>query len=107
MTTQYDASVVGGLRVRASRLIIETAPDVPPVVHIEQTTAVTMNDHSSQQLQPFPTISQTLDLATNGDTPIPLVDFVTGAPLGGTTTLNSVMLQLLAVVRQLQLANNP
>ena len=108
MTTSYDASVIGGLRTRASRLIIEFPPNDVPTVHIEQFSAVTMNDGSTQHIQALTTITAALDLVDNGNTPIQMVDFNTGAALSGqTTTLNSVVQQMLAVIRSLQLINNP
>ena len=112
MTTSYDASVVGGLRCRASRIIVEFPANDVPVVHVEQYSAVTMNDNSTQQIAPMQSLEESLDLVDNGNTPIPLVDFTTGAPVlvdgvAQTTTLNTVLVQMLAVIRSIQLANNP
>jgi hypothetical protein len=101
----YDASMVGVPYVRAPRLII-SYPDnnKMPTVHIEQAESVTLADGTPRQLGPLPSFDVTLDM-TKGDEPIPLLDPNTGAELGINTSLNQVMLSMIAVVRFLQKQN--
>jgi hypothetical protein len=101
----FDASQVGVPYVRAHKITIHY-PDkgLPPVVVVEQSLAVVMADKTVRQLEVLPTIQAELNLATDAGKPIPLIDKDTGAPLGPTTTLGMVYMQLLAAVRQIQIS---
>lgn len=113
----YDSSQVGVPYVRAPRINIQYPPPGAgaPYATIEQSEAVKLADGSSRALGSLPTIEATFDLSDQS--PIPLVDPNTGAPLdpgvcaalgqlvaGGNVNLPLVMLCLLAVVRREQLA---
>lgn len=100
----YNASQVGVPYVRAHRITINY-PDngLPPSANIEQSLAVKLADGTIRKLEDLPTLSRSFDMLNDGNTPIPLVDPSTAAPLGANTTLNNVMLQILAVVRREQL----
>ena len=112
MTTSYDSTVIGGLRVDVSRILIDYSPTGNPVVNIVQTGAVTMNDGTIQWVA-LPanvpaSFSFPLDLQDNASIPIQEVDFNTGAVLTGqTTTLENVLLGMLAVIRAQQTLVNP
>lgn len=98
----YDSSAVGVPYVRVPRLEIDYSNNAFPKVTIQQSLAVKLADGSIRELEPVPEIIATFDMATQGTTPIPLVDPTTGAPLGMNTTLQQVMLSILAVVRKEQ-----
>jgi hypothetical protein len=108
MSANYDSSTVGLPYVRITNLVINY-PDVAgsPVAAICQSNAVTMADDTTRNLDVLQSLVIPIDLTSDGSTPIPLVDPVTGAGLGTTTTLDNVFLQILAVIRQAQVANNP
>lgn len=101
----YDASQMGKPYVRAHRLIINyPIKGELPSVRIDQSLALVDIDGNMHKLQELNSIDVTLDLATNGSEPIPLVDPSTGATIPNVfTNLNQVMLCLLAVVRKQQL----
>lgn len=101
----YDASQVGVPYVRVHRVDINY-PDsgLKPSATLHQSLAVKMADGKIRKLEDLPLIGVEFDFAANGSDPIPLVSPDTGAALGPTTTLNTVMLNILAVVRQAQLA---
>jgi hypothetical protein len=103
----YVATEIGTPYVRANRIEIYY-PDNGQLPHavIHQTLAVKLADGTIRTLEELPSITATFDLAANGADPIPLVDPGTGQPLGPSTSLQSVMLGILAVVRQRQLAGN-
>lgn len=101
----YDASQVGVPYVRVDKITIHY-PDggqVPWAV-IDQTLAVKLADGTVRTLQRLSPLQRAFDLQNDGNLPIPLVDPTTGAPLGPNTTLNTVMLNILAVVRKEQTA---
>jgi hypothetical protein len=110
-TTQYDATVIGGMRVDVSRVLIDYAQSGIPTVNVIQTGAVTMADGSVQWIPLPPNVSSTLtfqlDLVNNAATPIPEVDFTTGATLSTNTSLEQVLLGVLAIIRQQQNISNP
>lgn len=100
----YDASQVGVPYVRTHRIVINY-PDngqMPSVV-IEQSLACKMADGSVRKLEDLESIFSSLDLQNDGSDPIPLVSPEDGSPLGPSTSLNMVMLGVLAVVRTKQL----
>lgn len=101
----YVANQVGLPYARAERIDIYY-PDNGQLPHaiIHQALAVRLSDGTIRKLETLPTITATFDLAANGNDPIPLVDPGSAQPLGPSTTLNSVMLGILAVVRQRQLS---
>lgn len=101
----YDASQVGVPYVRAHRIVINY-PDngLMPSVAIEQSLAVKMADGSVRKLEDLDTISSSLDLQNDGADPIQLVSLEDATYLGADTSLNMVMLGVLAVVRAKQLA---
>ena len=107
-TTNYDASQVGVPYVRASRVLIDY-PDknATPRAVIEQVLVVKLADGTIRELEDLNSISITMDLVAHGSDPIPLVSPVNGATLGANTTLNTVMVQILAVIRASQLVQNP
>lgn len=107
MSMNYVSTQVGTPYVRAERIDIYY-PDNGQLPHaiIHQALAVKLSDGTIRKLESLPSITATFDLAANGNAPIPLVDPSSGSPLGPTTTLNSVMLGILAVVRQRQLTEN-
>jgi hypothetical protein len=105
----YDSSSpVGVPYVRAHRVTIEW-PDrgLLPWFVIEQSLAVRLADDSIRQIEVLPQLRGTMDLANDGEAPIPLVHPDTGAALGQDTTLNQAFLAVLAVVRQAQVAAEP
>ena len=108
MTTyNYDASQVGVPRPLATGIQIVYTAGGAPVVTSDQALVTTMADGSTMQIGNMGAITQQLDLVNHGNDPIQVVDFITGAPITGqTTSLNSIVLQLLAAIRQIQLANN-
>lgn len=109
-TPNYDASQVGVPFVRAHKLTIhypEAGTGQLPWATIEQSEAVKLADGSLRRIGELPFIQRSFDLAGQGNVPIPLVSPETGQPLVGsngplTTTLNQIMLGLLAVVRMSQ-----
>jgi hypothetical protein len=103
----YVASEVGSPYVRAQRIDIYY-PDNGQLPHaiIHQSLAVKLTDGTIRTLEELDPIKATFDLANDGTTPIPLVDPGSALPLGPNTTLQGVMLGILAVVRQRQLAAN-
>ena len=111
--TNYDATVIGSLRCRVPRITVEFPANGLPELSISQSTAVTLLGGETQEIITMPTLSSTIDLINNANTPIPLVDYDTGKPLldangvQETTTLNAVMIQMLAIIRQVQNQNNP
>lgn len=101
----YDASQIGVPYIRAHRIVINY-PDngLPPSVVIEQSLACKMADGSVRKLEYMDPISAMLDLQNDGSDPIPLVSLEDASHLGQNTSLNMVMLGVLAVVRAKQLA---
>lgn len=101
----YDASQVGVPYVRAHEIEI-FYPDNGQLPHavIHQSLAVKLADGTIRTLETLPKINASFDLVNDGTAPIPLVDPATGQPLGPSTSLQGVMLGILAVVRQQQLA---
>ena len=104
MPANYDASQVGVPFVRVDKITIHY-PDngVLPWAVIEQTLAVKLADGTVRTIEKLPSLQSTFDLANDGSDPIPLVSPETGAQLGPSTTLTGVMLNILAVVRKVQL----
>ena len=102
----YDASKVGVPYIRAHKLVIHY-PDNGnlPWVSIEQSLAVKLADGTVRRLEDVDALQSTFDLRADGDKLIPLVSPDTGLALGANTSLNNVMLGILAVVRQQQLAS--
>lgn len=102
--SNYDASQVGVPYVRAHRIVINY-PDGGklPTATIEQSEAVKLADGTVRALGNLPAIEASFDLATHGTDPIPLVSPENAEHLGADTSLNMVMLSILAVVRAEQL----
>lgn len=98
----YDSTQVGVPYVRVPSLVIDYSNNARPVATIRQSLAVKLADGSIRELEPVPEIIAAFDMAAEGTTPIPLVDPTTGASLGMNTTLQQVMLSILAVVRKEQ-----
>lgn len=105
MAKNYDPSTVGVPYVRASRIII-VWPDRNgiPSVEIEQACAVKLLDQTVRKIEEIKAINASVDLATHGNDQIPMIDPETGAQTGEHTTMNQVMLQILAAVRYIQIA---
>ena len=99
----YDSSMVGVPSIRAHRIIIEYPTDGNPRATVVQSEAVRLADGTVRQLGEVPPLIAEFDFAQNATTPIPLVHPDTGAPLGADTNLQNVFLNILAVVRSLQL----
>ena len=103
MSQNFDASQVGVPFVRAHKIEIHY-PDngQMPWATIYQSLAVKLADGVVRKIEDLPEITRSFDMANDGADAIPLVSPVTGAALGPSTSLNQVMLDLLAVVRQEQ-----
>ena len=104
MTANYDPSVVGVPYVRAHKITI-FYPDnnLLPSVKIEQSLAVKLADDTVRKIEDIPAIERSLDMFNAGNDPIPLINPETGQPLGSDTSLNYVMLHILAVLRAEQI----
>ena len=98
----YDASQVGVPYARVHKITI-LYPDkgMPPSVSLEQSLAVKLADGKVQKIEDMPTLTAQLDMVGNASSPIVHPD--TGAPVGPSTNLQSVLLQILAVVRSIQI----
>lgn len=113
MATNYNSSVTGTPYVRVCNVQIQYPDNGVPTVTLTQELAVKLIDGSIAQLSTFPSIVFNPDMANNATTPINLVDPTTGANLTDgngnpvTTTLQQVMLCILAAIRQQQLLSNP
>ena len=107
MTANYDSSTVGVPYVRSTQVIINWPDSIDglPKAIFSQCNAVILADNTVRNLDTIQTIEIPLDLANNENNPIPLVNPTTGAALGANTTLNTVMVQILAVIRQAQIAS--
>lgn len=105
MTQNYDSSQVGVLYERAHRIVIEY-PDQgrPAQATIHRSLAVKLADGTVRKIEDLSPIIRSFNLTIDGTTKIPMVHPETGAPLGVSTDLNTVMLNILAVVRREQLA---
>jgi len=106
-TTNYNSSQVGVPYVRCNNITIQYGDNQVPVVTVAQELAVLLANGSVIQIGTLPSLSFSLDMVHNATTPIPLVDPTTGNSLGANTTLQSLMLSILAAVRQQQLIQNP
>lgn len=106
MTANYDASVVGVPYVRGTQVVINW-PDQGgvPVGQVTQCMAVKLADGTIRNLETIAPLIINLDMATHGTDPIPLINPNTGANLGANTNLNTAMLNVLAVIRQAQIAS--
>lgn len=104
MSANYDSSQVGVPYVRAQRVEIFW-PDAGRKPHavINQSLAVKLADGTVRQLENMAALEVVLDFDHATD-PIPLVNPETGLPLGQNTTLQMAMLNVLAVVREKQIA---
>jgi hypothetical protein len=102
--TNYDASHVGVPYVRAHRIVIEYPDAIGiPEATVEQSLAVKLADGSVRKLQDLPAMTIQFDFADHGTDPIPLVSPEDASSLGADTTLNTAMLNILAVIRQAQI----
>ena len=102
----YNTTTVGEPYIRVHRLTINWPDSVQhqlPTATLEQSLAVKLASGEIRTLEEVPTIEVAINLVDDGNTPIPLVDFETGALLGVETTLNQVMLGVLAVIRSRQI----
>lgn len=104
MTTNYNGSAVGVPYVRAPKITINYSTTGEVQAVIEQALAVKLADGSIRHLESMPPIVSNLNLAADGAAPIALVSPEDGSGLGADTSLNEVFLGVLAVVRQIQLA---
>jgi hypothetical protein len=102
----YNSSQIGIKYIRANNITIQYPENGVPTVTVSQENAVKLADNTIVAISPAESISFQLDLVGNGTTPIPLVDPTTGANLGANTTLQQLMLGMLAVIRQQQLIQN-
>lgn len=100
----YDTSNIGVPYAKVNLLQV-TWPDTVsglPTATIGQVNCVVLADGTTRNLEPLPTLTATLDFANDAFTPIPLVDHITGAPTGQTTSLAEAFNHVLAVVRSIQ-----
>ncbi len=107
MPANYNSSEVGVPYIRANNIAIQYPPNGVPTVFVSQALAVKLADGSVAELGSTTSFSFTPDMVGNSTTPIPLVDPTTGAELGANTNLQSIMLGILAVIRQHQVVENP
>lgn len=106
MSANYDASQVGVPYIRGTQVVINWPDEgAMPLATVTQCNAVKLADGTVRNLDTIPPVVYPLDFVNHGNDAIPLVNPSTGAALGPTTTLNTVMLQILAVVRQAQIAS--
>ena len=108
MSANYDASQVGVPYVRGTQVVVnwpDGADRNKPVITISQCMAVKLADSTVRNLETIAPLVFTADLTAHGNDPVPIVDPATGAALGPNTTLNSVMVQMLAIIRQQQIAS--
>lgn len=106
MPANYDSTNVGVPYIRVNNIAIQYPPNSLPVVFITQVNAVKLADGTIVELGAAEGLSFTVDMIGNANTPIPLVDPTSGAGLGADTTLQGIMLSILAVIRQQQLIYN-
>jgi hypothetical protein len=106
-TTNYNSSAAGTPYVRANQILIEYPENGVPVVSITQELAVVLANGTVASLGPFQSIVFTPDMVNNLTTAIPVVDPTTGAATGATTNYQTIMLGILAAIRQQQLISNP
>lgn len=102
----YDSSQIGVPYIRSNGIVIHYSTSAQASVTVYQALAVKLADGTSTEIAPCPPITFNLDIPS-GTTAIPLVDPTTGANLGANTTLQQVMLGILAVIRQQQSIQNP
>ena len=101
----YDSSTPGVPYVRVHKLVIEYPADDSPgnpivLVQIYQSEAVVLADGTRRTLRAdLPTLTATVDTPQEWTDPIPLVHPTTGEALTGTTTMQQVMMGLLACIR--------
>ena len=106
-TANYSAATMGVPYVRGIQLVIDW-PDAlggPPAATVTQCNAVVIADGTVRNLDMLPPIVTTLDFVNNSLTPIPLINPTTGAALGPMTNLQTVYLNVLAIIRQAQIAS--
>jgi len=101
MTTNYNASQVGVEYVRFPRIFITYPAGALPYVRIDRELAVLLTDGTVRVTGELESVTADIDLPTNGDAPVPLVNPSTGEALGADTSLNQTFLAVLAVARQL------
>jgi len=106
-TTNYNSSAVGVPYVRANNITIQYPENQIPTVTVAQELAVKLADNTIAHLGPFESITFTLDMVNNATAPVPLVDPTSGAALGPSTNLQSILLGILAIIRQQQNIQNP
>jgi hypothetical protein len=104
----YDSTQVGVPYVRGTQVVVnwpDGADRNKPIIAISQCMAVKLADGSVRNLETIAPLVFTADLVAHGNDPVPIVDPSSGAALGPNTTLNSVMVQMLAIIRQQQIAS--
>ncbi len=98
----YNSTDVGVPYVRAHKIeIFYPVTNRHPQAIIGQQLAVKLADGTVRPLEELTPLTVTFDMVAD-TAAIPLVDPTSGAPLGPTTTLQQVMLGILAVVRREQ-----
>lgn len=103
----YDSTNIGVPYTRVNDISIKYPPTGLPEIKISQAIAVKLADLTTVEVSPAPPLTFTLDMINDALIPIPLVDPTSGAPLGPNTNLQTVMLNILAVVRKKQKEFNP
>ena len=102
----YDSTVVGVPYLRVTEIRIDYPVGAMPSVVLVQVWAVRLAGGALAELGPAPELRGDCDLVAHGKDPVPLVSPTTGEPIGGSTSLNAVMVQILAIVRDIQTRQN-
>lgn len=103
----YDASKVGVPYVRVSKVTI-VYPDNSgqPYAQIEQSSAVKLENGEIRDFEKLGTISVPVDMRNKALEMFPMVNVNTGENMGVETNLKTVMLHVLAAIRNFQLQEN-
>ncbi|MDE2102832.1 MAG: hypothetical protein KGL39_36650 [Patescibacteria group bacterium] len=107
MSANYDASKVGVpyVRVTGLNIVYPDGAGGQPSAQVFQAEAVVLADGTSRTLRQLDTLNITLDFASHGNDPVPIVDPTSGAALGVNTTMNQTFASVLAIIRQVQIAS--
>jgi hypothetical protein len=101
--SNYDASQIGVPYTRVHRIeILYPDAGLQSTAVLDQSEAVKMADGTVRKLRELPSLYVTFDFKNDGSTSIPLINPNDGSTIGS-TTLNTAMLNILAVVRYEQL----
>lgn len=103
----YDVTQVGVPYAVVTALTINWPDSLGgfPTASITQKYRVTLADGTTRDLEPMQTLAPSLDFVNNGNTPIPLINPMTGVELGQNTSLNTSFEHVVSVIRSIQLAS--